>query len=126
MQQFRLDTLAVIAAQQDIDIVQIEPFLISQRLDLGSNQLDRIIAEIQLQLLSALLNRIPASEPMGDMNIAGQPKVGGIQDFIGAGVVENRFGMNARLVRKSGIAGNIIIERHIDTHQAGDIIFHFA
>ena len=76
--------LAVIVAQEHIDIIQTEVLLIGQRLDLRGDDLDLIVGQVKLQLLGPLLDGVPAGQPMGDVHVAGQPEVGRIQDLVGA------------------------------------------
>ena len=54
----------------------VQGSLVSQRFDLGRNQFNIVIAQAELQLFGALFDRIPTREPVGDMNVAGEAKIG--------------------------------------------------
>ena len=60
------------------------------------------------------------------MNITGQAKVGGVQNLVGAGVVQDGLGVNAGLVGEGAEASDRVVERRVDLYGLGNHIFNLV
>ena len=58
------------------------------------------------------------------MQIAGQAEVFRIQNLVRVRVIQDRLGMNPRLVGESRIAGDVIVEGHVNAHNFSDEVLN--
>lgn len=97
----------VVHTQYSVNVFHTLGSDVRELLDLGCRVLDLLIGKSELELLNTALDGVPAGETVSDGDVSGQTKVLGPQDLVGAGVVENRLGVDTGLVRKRTIsAGN--------------------
>ena len=84
--------------------------------------LDLVIRHDQAELPDPRLDRVPARQPRREVDVASQAKVGGVENLIGAGVVENRLGVDAGLVGEGAEARDGVVEGRVDLDGLGDHI----
>lgn len=63
---------------------------------------------------------------MSDRNITRHSKIFRLQNFVGAGVVENGFGVNSSFVSECGISGDVIVEGNLHGNSIGNQILNIA
>lgn len=63
------------------------------------------------------LNRIPASQSRGEVDVASETKVCGIENLVGARVVQDSFGMNASFMSESTEASDGVVEGRVDLYR---------
>src|SRR4051794_12306851 len=76
--------------------------------------LDLVISHDQAELSDSGLDGVPASQTRRKVDVAGQPKVGGVKNLVCARVVENRLGVNAGLVGEGAETGDGVVEGGVD------------
>ena len=118
--------LAVIVAQQPVHVVQAELLLVGQGLDVRRDLLDLIVVQVELQLLGAVLDGVPAGQAVGDADVARHPKGLRVEDLVGLRVVEDGLGVDAGLVGKGGDAGDVVVERDVDADHLGHVAVDLA
>jgi hypothetical protein len=112
------------AADNRIGIVDGNRPHISQRLDLGSHLLDLVVSHNQTELSDSGLDGVPACQTRGKVDVAGQAEIGGVENLVCAGVVEDRLGVNAGLVGESAEAGDGVVEGSVDFNSLGNHILN--
>lgn len=62
---------------------------IGERLDLVGDLFALLVVEVETQLGDTGFDRVPACETGGEVDVAGETKVFGVEDFVCGGVVED-------------------------------------
>ncbi len=88
--------------------------------------LDLGVGERQTQLLDPGLDRIPSGQAVGDVDVPVEPEVGRIEYLVARGIVEDGLRVDAGLVGEGGVAGDAVVERHVDLDQRGDVVLDLA
>lgn len=112
--------------QQLVHIFQIQLLDVRERFDFLCHQFDLRVGEFETELFRAVFDGVPAREFVRDGNVARESEILRVENFVRFGFVQNRFRMNARLVRERGDTRNVIIERHRDADNFRDELVHFA
>ena len=99
----RLDT-RMVHAQERIDVVHGLCAHVGELLDLGRGVLDLLVGEFEPELLDARLDGVPAGQAVSDGHVACEAKVLWLENLVRGRVVEDRFGVNAGLVRECDVA----------------------
>lgn len=71
-----------------------------------------VVGQLQLQLLYARLDGVPARQAVADGHVAREAEVFRLEDLVCARVVEDRLGVDAGLVREGTVARYRVAERH--------------
>jgi len=58
------------------------------------------------------------------VDITSQAKIGRVENFVGAGVVENRLGVDTSFVCESTEAGNGVVEGSVDLDSLGNHVLN--
>jgi hypothetical protein len=93
----------MVYTQERVDVVHGLRAHIGKLLDLGRGILDLLIGEFEPELLDARLDGIPTGQAMPDGHVACETKVLWLENLVSRWVVEDRFGMDASLVRECDI-----------------------
>lgn len=101
-------------SQQAINVLHGLVLDIGQLLDLASNGLQVLVRQSQAQLLCTVLDRVPASEAMADRDVASHAKDLGLENLVCCWVVQDRLGVDAGLVGEGTVAGDAVVEGHLD------------
>ena len=94
----------VVDTEQRIDVVHRLRADIRELLDLRGDVLDLVVGEREAELLDTALDGVPAREPVADRDVAREAEVLGLEDLVCRGVVEDRLGVDAGLVRERAVA----------------------
>lgn len=86
--------------------------------------LDLVISHGQAKLSDSCLDRVPTSQTRGEVDVARQTKVGGVQNLICAGVVEDGLGVDTGLVGEGTETGDRVVERSIDLDGLGNHVLN--
>lgn len=97
---------------------------ISQSLDLSGTLLVLSIRHLDVELLSTRLDGVPTSQTGSEVDVAGHAKVGGVDDFVGAGVVEDGLGVDTGLVGEGTETGDVVVEGDVDLDGLGDEVLN--
>lgn len=107
-------------SQERIDIVQVGDSDIGQELELGGDLLDLVVGHLHVQLLGSRLDAVPSSQTGGDVDVAGHAEVGGVDDLVGGGVVEDGLGVDTGLVGEGTETSDVVVEGDVDLDGLGD------
>lgn len=113
-------------SQQAINVLHGLVLDVGQLLDLASNGLQVVIRQRQTQLLCTVLDRVPASETMTDRDVAGHAKDLGLENLVCCWVVQDRLGVDTGLVGEGTVAGDAVVEGHLDLDGVGDQVLQVA
>jgi hypothetical protein len=103
-----------------VHIIDVQRPDISQLLNLSRAFLALGIGHIQIQLFHSTLNRIPSGQPRSEVNISCDAEICGVDDFIGAWVVEDGLSVDTSLVGEGAESGNVVVEGNVDFDSLGD------
>ena len=112
------------AADNRIGVVNGDWPDVSQRLDLGRHLLDLVIRHDQAELPNSCLDRVPARQPRGKVDVARQTEIGGVENLVCAGVIENGLSVDTGLVGKGAEARNGVVEGSVDFNSLGDQVLN--
>lgn len=87
-------------------------------------RLDLVISHVQTQLLDTAFNGVPTSQARSEVDVSAHAEIRGVNDFVGAGLVQNGLGVDAGLVSEGTEAGDGVVERDVDLDGLGDEIFN--
>ena len=83
-----------------------------------------VIRHGQAELADSCLDGVPARQTRGEVYVARQAKVGGVENLVCAGVVEDRLGVDASLVSEGAETGDGVVERSVDLDSLGNHILN--
>lgn len=83
-------------------------------LDFGGALLELLVRHVDVQLHGAALDGVPPRQARGEVHVAGEAEVGGVDDLVGGWVVEDRLGVDAGLVGEGAEAGDGVVEGDVD------------
>lgn len=109
----RLD-VAVVGTDDAVSIIDSDGPNISKGLDLEGALLVLVVGHLNVELLGTRFDGVPAGQARSEVNIAGHSKIGGVDDFVGAGVVQDGLGVDTSLVGKSTETGDVVVEGNVD------------
>lgn len=109
-------------ADDGVGIVDGDGTDIGEGLDLGGALLDLVVGHLEAELADTRLDGVPASQPRGEVDVAGKTEVGGVENLVGAGVVEDGLGVDTGLVGEGAEAGDGVVEGGVDLDGLGDKI----
>lgn len=112
--------------RENIHIIDVQRPDISQPLDVGRALLALRIGHVQVQLLYSALDGVPAGQPRCEVDVSGEPKVGGIDDLIGARVREDGLSVDAGLVGEGAEPGDVVVEGDVDLDGLRDEILQVS
>ena len=75
---------------------------------------DDVVGELEIELQGPILDGVPAGEAVGDVDVAAEAEVLRVEDLVRRGVVEHRLGVDPGLVGEGGVAGDVVVEGHVD------------
>jgi len=112
------------AANDGIGIINCNWPDIGKSLNLGGDFLDLVIRHLQTELSYSRLDGVPAGKTRGEVDVARQAKVGGVKDFVCAGVVKDSLGVDTGLVGESTETGDGVVEGGVDLDGLGHEILN--
>ena len=126
----------MVMSKQRIDVVQALLFDISECLDFVCNFLNVVISQLQVELFGTILDSIPSSQTMSNVNISSNSKIFRFQNLIinilnrkirnyliSRRIVQNGFGVNTSFVSKCRESSYIVAKRNLNVYEFGDIVF---
>lgn len=87
---------------------------IGHGLHFGGALLELLVRHVDVQLHGAALDGVPTRQARGEMHVAREAEVGGVDDLVGGRVVEDGLGVDAGLVGEGAEAGDRVVERDVD------------
>ena len=81
-----------------------------------------VIRHGQAELADSCLDGVPARQTRGEVDVARQAKVGGVENLVCAGIVENGLGVDAGLVGEGAEARDGVVEGRVDLDGLGNHI----
>lgn len=112
--------VTVVSADDRVGVIDGDGTNISQSLDLGSALLALGVGEVDLELLGTRLDGVPAGQTRREVHVAGHAEVGGVDDLVGAGVVQDSLGVDTGLVGEGAESGDVVVEGDVDLDGLGD------
>lgn len=112
--------VTVVSTDDAVGIIDGNGTDVSHGLDLGSALLVLSISHLKLELLSTGLDGVPASQTRSEVNVTGHAEVGGVDDLVSAGVVEDSLGVDTSLVGEGTETGDVVVEGDVDLNGLGD------
>jgi hypothetical protein len=106
----------------DLHIVNVQRPDVSQLLDLGRALLALGVGHVEVQLLHSALDGVPSGQPRSEVDISGDAEVRGVDDLVGARVVEDSLSVDAGLVGESAESGDVVVEGDVDLDSLGNQI----
>src|SRR3982074_1310387 len=106
--------------EQRVELVHRERAGIGQGLDPPRDLLELIFAEFEPELFRAVVDRVPAGQPVRDVDRPRQTEVGRVEYLVGVGVEVDRLRMHAGLVVESVLAGHEVVVRDLDPDERCD------
>ena len=119
----RLD-VAVVGTDNAVSIIDSNWPNVSKSLDLEGALLVVVVGHLDVELLSTRLDGVPAGQTRGEVDVSRHAKVFGVDDFVGAGVVEDGLGVNTGLVGEGTETGDVVVERNVDLDGLGNKVFN--
>lgn len=119
----RLD-VAVVGTDNAVSIIDSDGPDVSQSLDLEGALLVVVVGHLDVELLSTRLDGVPACQTRGKVDVSRHAKVFGIDDLVGAGVVEDGLGVDTGLVGESTETGDVVVERNVDLDGLGNEVLN--
>lgn len=116
--------VAVVGTDDRVGIVDGDGTNVGQSLDLGSALLALSVGQLDLELLGARLNCVPAGQTGSKVDVAGHAKVGRVDDLVGARVIEDSLGVDTGLVGKGTETGDVVVEGNVDLDSFGDEVLN--
>jgi len=110
----------VVGTDHGVGVIDGDGTNVSQGLDLGGALLALSVSQIDVELLSTRLDGVPAGQTRGEVDVAGHAEVGRVDDFVGAGVVEDGLGVDTSLVSEGTETGDVVVEGDVDLDGLGD------
>ena len=87
---------------------------------------DLLVGELEAKLLNTALDGVPAGQTVTDGDVASETEVLGLEDLVRRRVVEDRLGVDARLVRERAVARDGVHERHVHLDRLRDEVLDLA
>src|SRR2546430_6877075 len=106
--------------EQRVELVHRERAGVGQGLDPPCDLLELIFAEFEPEFFRAVVDRVPAGQPMGDVDRPRQAKVGRVEYLVGVGVEVDGLCVHAGLVVESVLAGHEVVVRNLDPDERRD------
>lgn len=116
--------VAVVSTDDAVGVIDSDGTNVSHGLDLGSALLVLSIGHLKLELLSTRLDGVPASKTGSEVDVTGHAEVGGVDDLVGAGVVEDSLGVDTSLVSEGTETGDVVVEGNVDLDGLGNKILN--
>lgn len=120
------DDSLVVDAEDDVDVLHRLRLDVGELLDLVGRVLDLLVGHLELELLNTRLDGVPARQTVADRDVTRHAKVLRVQDLVRRGVVEDRLGVDTRLVGEGAPAGDVVVERDLDLDRLGDEVLNLA
>lgn len=92
--------------------------------DVNVHFLDLVVGHDKTQLANTGLDSVPAGKTRGEVDVAGEAKVLGVENLVGRGVVEDGLGVDTGLVGEGAEAGDGVVEGSVDLDGLGDEILN--
>ena len=86
----------------------------AEQMYLASALLELSIGHIDVQLLCAALDSIPACQSAREMDISTHTEVRWVDNFVGRWIVENGFSMDPGFMSEGAEASDGVVERDVD------------
>lgn len=109
----RLD-VAVVRTDDAVSIIDSDGPDVSKGLDLEGAFLVLVVGHLDVELLGTRLDGVPAGQTRSEVNVAGHAKVGGVDDLVGAGVVQDGLGVDTSLVGEGTETSDVVVEGDVD------------
>lgn len=116
--------VAVVGTDDAVGIIDGDGPDVGQSLDLGRARLVMLVGHLDLELLSTRLDGVPARQTRGEVDIAGHAEVSGVDDLVGAGVVQDGLGVDAGLVSEGTETGDVVVEGNVDLNSLGNKVLN--
>jgi hypothetical protein len=116
--------VTVVGTDNAVSIIDGNGTNISHGLDLGSALLVLSVSHLKLELLSTRLDGVPAGQTGGEVDVTGHAEVGGVDNLVSAGVVEDSLGVDTSLVGEGAESGDVVVERNVDLNGLGDEVLN--
>src|SRR6266550_3863185 len=92
---------------------------VGQGLDPPRDLLELIFAEFEPELFRAMVDRVPAGQPVRDVDRPREAKVGRVEYLVGVGVEVDGLCVHAGLVVESVLAGHEVVVGDLDPDERG-------
>ena len=112
--------VTVVSTDNAVSVIDSDGANVSHSLDLGGALLVLGIGHLKLELLGTRLDRVPASQARSEVDVTSHTEVGGVDDLVGAGVVENSLGVDTGLVGEGTETSDVVVEGDVDLDGLGD------
>ena len=112
--------VAIVGTDDAVGIIDGNGPDVGQSLDLGRARLVVLIGHLDVELLGTRLDGVPARQTRGKVDIAGHAEVSGVDDLVGAGVVQDSLGVNTGLVGEGTETGDVVVEGNVDLNSFGN------
>jgi len=124
--EFTRDDASVVYTKHGIDVFHALCSDVCELLDLGGGVLDLLVRHRELELFDTTLDGVPTGQTVTNGHVSGETKVFGLEDFVGAWVVEDGFGVDAGLVRERAVASDGVAEGDSDFDGLSDQVLDLA
>src|SRR6267143_6468493 len=106
--------------QQRIELIHRERPGVGERLDLLGDQLQLVLAELEAELLRAVVDRVLSGEAVRDVHGSGQSEVRRVQDLVAVGIEVDGLRVHPGFVVERVLAGHEVVIRDLDPDERRD------
>lgn len=105
-------------------LYSVSPWAVSRQVAGDVHLLDLVVGHGQAQLADTRLDGVPARQARGEVDVAREAKVLGVEDLVRRRVVEDGLGVNAGLVGEGAEARDGVVEGRVDLDGLGDEVLN--
>src|SRR2546430_8704865 len=106
--------------QERIELIHRERAGVGERLDLLGDQLQLVLAELEAELLRAVIDRMLPGQAVRDVHRSSQSEVGRIEDLVAVGIEIDGLRMHPGLVVEGVLAGHEVVVGNLDPDERRD------
>src|SRR6185436_15973086 len=112
--------------KERIELVHGERARVGERLDAARDLAQLVLAELQAELLRAVVDGVLSGEPVRHVDGASEAEVGRIQDLVAVWVEVDRLRVHTGLVMERVLAGHEVVVRDLDPDERRDELVEVA
>lgn len=116
--------VAVVGSDDAVGIVDGNGPDIGKSLDLGRALLVLDVGHVEVKLLRTRLDGVPAGQTRCEVNVSRHAEIGGVDNLVGARVVQDGLGVDTGLVGEGTETGDVVVEGNVDLDGFGHEILN--